>query len=79
MLRTPRWHRIALAVSLCCALTPAAHAYIDPGTGSIVYTLALAPILAGLAWLGRRIVRLFTGRKEHEAQSDEGTDVEPQS
>jgi len=79
MLRMPRWHRIALAVSLCCALMPAAHAYIDPGTGSIVYTLALAPVLAGLAWLGRRIVRLLTGRKEQEAQSDEEADAEPQS
>lgn len=44
-----RWPIILLIVGLCSfAWAPAAHAYIDPGSGSFIFQLIIAFLVGGL-------------------------------
>ena len=46
-------HRILLAVAVLAAMTGQAHAYIDPGTGSVV-TAAVLGFFAAIAYTVRK-------------------------
>ena len=59
---------------LLLALSPCAYAYIDPGSASVIYTAALAPILGFLAWFGRRVVRIFRRPEGEESDQHEGSE-----
>ena len=71
------FHLLFYTVLMISVLTPAAHAYIDPGTGSFLLQLLAAAVLGSLfgikmAW--RRIVdtvRVVFGMKPQEEQSDD--------
>ena len=68
------WDRLMAVVGLLFVASARADAYIDPGTASVIYTVGLAPVLAFLAWIGRRVIRLFLSSKNKqspEAESDE--------
>lgn len=72
-----RSDRLLFAICLFLAAEVSAEAYIDPGTGSLIFAVGLAPILAFFGLLGRRIVRIFmrsNPEEEGEADNDEGTD-----
>ncbi len=71
MRNTDCWDKVVLMASLCFASAQAAEAYIDPGTGSVIYAVGLAPVVALLAWLGRRIVGMFIRSREKEAPEAE--------
>lgn len=74
-----KFDRLVLVACLILAAGTHADAYIDPGTASVIYTVGLAPILAFLAWLGRRVIRLFLRGKGKEtaeqAAGEEKTDA----
>jgi hypothetical protein len=55
------------------SIAPAAYAYLDPGTGSIIFQGAVAALLAGLFYfktIWYRIKSFFTG-KRHEQEKIE--------
>jgi len=54
-----KFDRLLLVSGLLLAISNCAHAYIDPGSASVIYTVGLAPILAFLGWMGRRVVRML--------------------
>ncbi len=61
---------LAAAAALQCLLPPKAHAYLDPGTGSYMFQVAIGALLAGLFTLKaswRRLVgflkTLLPGRR----------------
>ncbi len=66
------WGRLFLAMGLLVTMAVPAHAYLDPGTGSVIFTIGLAPVLIFLAWLGRRIIRVFIRSKKEQSAEDEG-------
>ena len=69
---------IALVLILLLAERPA-HAYIDPGTGSLIYQTAIG-LLLGFGFMFRRVaagvIRLFKGREPagHDAPVDRTAD-----
>ncbi len=67
---------LLVTIFLCLALvwTPDAHAYIDPGTGSILVQgliAAIAAIGVSLKLYWHRITRLFSRRSGNENAPDE--------
>ena len=66
-----------IAGSLLLAFDHCAHAYIDPGSASVVYTVALAPVLGFLAWFGRRVVRIFRRPEAEEGDQHEDSEEHP--
>src|SRR5207237_7676923 len=64
---------LALALMLLVSERPA-HAYIDPGSGSLIYQTALG-LLLGFGFMFRRVaagvVRLFRGRSHDDGGSPE--------
>ena len=66
--------KMLLFIGFLLAVNTRADAYIDPGTGSVAIAAACAPLLALLAWFGRRVVRLVTRSKSEPA--DEAGDGE---
>ncbi|MDR0994470.1 MAG: hypothetical protein LBN38_07925 [Verrucomicrobiota bacterium] len=45
-------------------------AYIDPGSGSILFQVLLASVVGGIAVFWTRIKAFFTGRKAKPTSSD---------
>lgn len=67
--------RLLVVLGLFFAVTACAHAYIDPGSASVIYTVGLAPILAFLGWMGRKVVRaLRRSEPEESPEGEEGND-----
>jgi hypothetical protein len=64
---------VALGLMLLIAERPA-HAYIDPGSGSLIYQTALG-LLLGFGFMFRRVVagvtRIFKGRPHDDAARPE--------
>jgi hypothetical protein len=54
---------LVVAVALAASAVPAA-AYIDPGSGSYLFQLAIAALLGGMFLLRRFWVRLFAGLRK---------------
>ena len=77
MLKFEQWDRLIAVGGLLLAVSARAEAYIDPGSASVIYTVGLAPVLAFLAWLGRRVVRALArrGKEKTEEGSDEQTEA----
>lgn len=48
------------AIALCCALEPRAYAYVDPGSGLLVFQGISAAISGALFYFRRRIRNLFS-------------------
>lgn len=69
---------VVLIISLCIMSQPA-HAYIDPGTGSMILQALIAGFIAvGAMWAGikARIMQPFWKKKGSEnAEEDEETDT----
>ena len=65
---------VALVLMLLLAERPA-HAYIDPGSGSLIYQTALG-LLLGFGFMFRRVAagvtRFFKGRPHDDADAPEG-------
>ena len=66
----------ALLAVLCLSLAPShsAHAYIDPGTGSYIFQLAIAMGLAGaflvkMYW--RKLLSLFSRGRDGGSEDDD--------
>jgi len=78
MNRFDNWGRLIIMAGLFFSITAPAHAYIDPGTASVIYTVGLAPVLVFLAWLGRRIIRLIIHSKDKQTAEEE-TDTESEA
>jgi hypothetical protein len=53
-------HYLALAFSISIALAQPAHAYLDPGTGSIILQSLIGAVAAGLV-LGRTYIHQVKG------------------
>jgi hypothetical protein len=57
LMKRSRWVVLAvMSLWLLVALPSAAHAYIDPGVGSMIWQVAMAGILTA-AYFGRRVLR----------------------
>ncbi|MBK7047241.1 MAG: hypothetical protein IPH48_12205 [bacterium] len=71
---------LALVLITGALLAPRpAHAYVDPGTGSLVIQGIIAAVVGvgltlRLSW--RRIRRLFTGRSTDDSIRDDGSDAD---
>jgi len=62
----------ALSLALLCVTPLDAWAYIDPGTGSYLFQLGLAAVLAGLYTVRRQwyaLVSVFRGRTDRASVS----------
>ena len=79
MTTTRNFDRLLLLFGLLLALNSCAYAYIDPGSASVIYTVALAPILAFLGWMGRRVVRMIRRSDGDEGVEDEEGSDQPES
>ncbi len=72
MSRLNNWYKLAAVIGLLFAVIVPAWAYIDPGTASVIYTVGLGPVLVFLAWLGRRMIRIFIQSKKKASSEEEG-------
>ena len=67
---------ISISLLVCSALIMAlqpAHAYLDPGTGSIIIQAVIGTIVGGLAFLKfyyHRIVAFFSSRKARDQEKN---------
>jgi hypothetical protein len=74
-----RGFRLGMAAATVGILTSSAHAYLDPGTGSMILQVLLGGV-AGLALAGKlywhKLLSLFGLRKEDaQITTHEGTEV----
>lgn len=73
--------RISLSLLGCTAFAAPAHAYLDPGTGSIILQSILAGIAVAMGVLRLywyKLKALFTG-KSAPAESRDGPDADAQN
>jgi len=59
-----------VALAFLIAGAPAAHAYLDPGTASVLFQAAIAGVLAALFYvkeIWRRVKAFFTGEERRSA------------
>jgi hypothetical protein len=63
--------RLGFAALLLLLPLASAHAYVDPGTGSMIIQVVIAAIVGGAAFIGAFWRRIFRGRR---ARADEGPD-----
>jgi hypothetical protein len=64
---------VAVAVAICCIAAGAAHAYLDPGTGSYVLQLVIATLLGAafavkMFWL--RIRNFFSNLLSRKSKGE---------
>ncbi len=64
-----------LGILTCLAFTSKAHAYIDPGTGSLMLQALIGGVAGGLFMIKiywRRLKEMFAGGKPEHDQSSDG-------
>jgi hypothetical protein len=74
----PTAFRLTIAASTLGVLSSSAHAYLDPGTGSMVLQVLLGGV-AGLALAGKlywhKLLTVFGMRKPEEGKDERGADA----
>jgi hypothetical protein len=63
--------RLGVAALLLLLPLASAHAYVDPGTGSMIIQVVIAALVGGAAFIGAFWHRIFRRRR---ARADEGPD-----
>ena len=71
--------RFLLIAGFLATACTSAHAYIDPGTASAVWVAGLAPLLAFIAYIGRKIARMLSRGKNEGEGNEQDTQAEVES